>query len=165
MHSYLEHNPLVSLNSLAVTSYTASRKSPLQRRKERKEKLLPFPAIEVGVWKVGKMDVSSAVAAAPAGTGSQSQTISSFWPNLPSGDQSPEWCRSWNSKSFASESVHFWDGTSYREMRNCYFLALIVFPCCCGSLWGSEEPLNSGKQLYFLWTLPLLLAEQKVELA
>lgn len=36
MPSYLKHNPLVSHNSLTVTSYTASRKSPLQRRKERK---------------------------------------------------------------------------------------------------------------------------------
>lgn len=34
------------------------------------------------------LDVSSAVAAAPAGTGSQPQTISSSWPNFPSGDQS-----------------------------------------------------------------------------
>lgn len=106
MHSYLEHNPLVSHNSLAVTSYTASRKSPLQRRKERKEKWLPFPAIEVGVWKVGKMDVSSAVAAALAGSGSQPQTISSFWPNLPSVTRAQSGVGV-GTPSFASESVHF----------------------------------------------------------
>lgn len=67
MPSYLKHNPLVSHNSLAVTSYTASRIHLCGE--ESKEKLLPLPAIEVGIWKVGKMGVSSVVAAAPSGTG------------------------------------------------------------------------------------------------